>query len=68
MMGKNEDVWLIVAVFAIWIVLSVLYFTVPAIHMPTTGRVWGLGGLLFLGLAVVIAVAQRRGKGRHTVE
>ncbi len=60
----KEDTWLIAMIFVVWMVLSILYFTVPMIYMPTTGRVWGLGALLFLVLAAVAAVAARKGGGR----
>ncbi|MCH7541084.1 MAG: hypothetical protein IH999_11940, partial [Proteobacteria bacterium] len=49
----KEDAWLIATVFVVWAVLSIMYYTVPMIYMPTTGRVWGLGALIFLVLAVV---------------
>jgi hypothetical protein len=61
----KEDVWLIGIVFVVWGVLSLMYFTIPMIHMPVTGRVWGLGALIFVVLAVFIAVAQHRGRGRR---
>lgn len=61
----KEDIWLIGGVFLVWMALSVAYFTVPMIQMPTTGRVWGLGAALFLVLASVIAVACRKGARRR---
>lgn len=61
----KEDIWLIAAVFLVWMVLSAAYFTVPMIQMPTTGRVWGLGAALFLVLASVIAVAWHTGARRR---
>ena len=64
----KEDAWLIATVFLVWMVLSVLYFTVPMIYMPTMGRVWGLGALLFLVLAVVIALAEARGRAKRRVK
>ncbi|MFQ5939942.1 MAG: hypothetical protein ACE5KL_07750, partial [Alphaproteobacteria bacterium] len=51
--------------FLVWLVLSILYYTVPMIHMPTTARVWGLGALLFFVLAAVTAVAQRKSRRRR---
>ncbi|MFQ5959173.1 MAG: hypothetical protein ACE5LF_07385 [Alphaproteobacteria bacterium] len=63
----KEDSWLIAIVFLVWLVLSVLYFTVPMIYMPVTGRVWGMGALLFLVLAAVIAWAAARGRARQRV-
>lgn len=62
----NEDTWLIAMIFVVWMVLSILFFTVPMIYMPTTGRVWGLGALVFLVLAVVAGLTTRKG-GRHSV-
>jgi hypothetical protein len=53
----KEDLWLIVVVFLIWGALAIMYFTVPMIRMPHIGHVWGLGSLLFLGLAIVVAAA-----------
>ncbi len=61
----KEDVWLIATVFLVWIVLAVMYFTIPMIYMPTTGRVWGLGALLFLILAAVTALAEARGRAKR---
>lgn len=62
----KEDTWLIVMIFVVWIVLSVLYYTVPMIQMPTTARVWGLGALLFLVLAAVTGLAGRK-RGRDRI-
>ncbi len=59
----KEDLWLIVVVFVIWGVLAVAFFTVPMIRMPHMGHVWGLGSLLFLGLAIVVAMAMRKRSG-----
>ncbi|MFQ5953442.1 MAG: hypothetical protein ACE5JZ_00080 [Kiloniellales bacterium] len=61
----TKDAWLFAIVFLVWLVLSVLYYTVPMIYMPTTGRVWGLGALLFLVLAAVVLYAQHKGKSRR---
>ena len=61
----KEDVWLIGIVFVVWGVLSLMYFTIPMIHMPVTGRVWGLGALIFLALASFVALAQYRGRDRR---
>ncbi len=59
----KEDLWLIVVVFLIWGALAIMYFTVSMIRMPHMGHVWGLGSLLFLGLAIVIAIAMRKRVG-----
>ncbi len=64
----KEDTWLIAAVSLVWLVLSILYFTVPMIHMPSTGRVWGLGALLFLVLAALTALAEARGRAKRRVK
>ena len=61
----KEDGWLIAIVFAVWGVLSLLYYTVPMIYMPTTARVWGMGALLFLVLTIVVALAHRRSRRRR---
>ncbi len=55
----KEDFWLIAAVFAVWALLALAYQLVPMIHMPPSVRVWGLGALLFLVLACLIAWADR---------
>ncbi len=64
----KQDAWLIATVFVVWAVLSIMYYTIPMIYMPTTGRVWGLGALLFLVLAAVIVFAQHKGKSRRAVQ
>jgi hypothetical protein len=61
----KEDSLLIAIVFLVWAALSALYYTVPMIYMPTSGRVWGLGALLFLVLGGLIALAERRRKGHR---
>ena len=59
---KSEDGLLFGIVFAIWGALSVMYYTIPMIYMPTNARVWGLGALLFLILAVLIGAAEMLGR------
>lgn len=59
----KQDVLLLGIVALIWLFLSVLYFTVPMIQMPMAGRVWGLGGLLFLVWTVIIATVWLRSRG-----
>ncbi len=56
----KEDFWLIAVVFAVWALLALAYQFVPMIHMPPSVRVWGMGALLFLVLAGLIAIADRR--------
>jgi MYXO-CTERM domain-containing protein len=56
----NRDSLLFLMVFAIWIVLAILYATVPMFSMPGYAAVWGYGSLVFLGLAALTAIAARR--------
>ncbi len=56
---KSLDSALIAIVFVVWGVLALIYATVPMLYMPPSIRVWGLGALLFLILAGVIAWAER---------
>jgi MYXO-CTERM domain-containing protein len=56
----SRDSLLFLAVFAVWIVLAILYATVPMFAMPGYASVWGYGSLVFLGLAVLTALAVRR--------
>jgi hypothetical protein len=60
----KEDGWLFLAVFAVWAALAVVYAVVPMFAMPGYAVVWGWGSLVFLGLAVLTAVAVRRAR-RH---
>jgi hypothetical protein len=62
----KEDSLLLFGVFAVWALLAVVYATVPALAMPGYAVVWGLGSLVFLALAAVIAVAERRGPASRT--
>lgn len=64
-MMKSFDAWLIASIFAVWGVLATLYATIPMIYMPPSIRVWGLGALLFLVLAVVVKVAEVIGGRRR---
>lgn len=56
----NRDSLLFLAVFAVWLLLSLLYAFVPMFAMPGYAAVWGYGSLIFLGLAVLTALAARR--------
>lgn len=56
----SRDSLLFLAVFVIWIVLAIVYATAPMLSMPGYAAVWGYGSLVFLGLAVVTAIAARR--------
>ncbi len=58
---KRLDAILLGIVFAVWGVLALMYATIPMIQMPTSFRVWGLGAILFLLLAILAA---RGGPGR----
>lgn len=61
---KNLDTLLLTIVFLVWGTLTFMYATIPAIMMPNSARVWGVGTLIFLALAILAAVtASRRGKG-----
>jgi MYXO-CTERM domain-containing protein len=56
----SRDSLLFLVVFATWIALAILYATVPMFSMPGYAAVWGYGSLVFLGLAVLTALAVRR--------
>ena len=56
----NEDIVLLVIVFAVWALLALAYATVPMFAMPGYATVWGFGSLVFLALAVAIGLARRR--------
>ena len=59
------DAVLLGIVFIVWSALALMYATIPMIQTPTSVRVWGLGGLLFLVLAAVIALADARNASRR---
>lgn len=61
----NEDGWLFAIVFAVWLVLAIVYAAVPMFSMPGYAVVWGWGALVFLGLAALAALAARRGRRRR---
>jgi MYXO-CTERM domain-containing protein len=56
----NNDSLLFLAVFAVWLLLAILYAVVPMFAMPGYAAVWGYGSLVFLGLAALTALAVRR--------
>jgi hypothetical protein len=56
----NQDSLLFLAVFTVWILLALVYAVVPMFAMPGYAAVWGYGSLVFLGLAVLVALAVRR--------
>ena len=59
---KQLDAILLAIVFVVWSVLALMYATIPMIQMPTGFRVWGLGAVLFLILAILTALSARSGK------
>jgi len=61
----TEDSVFIGLVSVIWIALVALYAFVPMFAMPGSAIVWGSGGAVFLALAVVIAIVERRPKKTH---
>jgi hypothetical protein len=62
MAAMSEDAWLIAIVFAVWAALAAVYAFVPTFAMPGYALVWGVGALLFLGLAALVAWAEGRGR------
>lgn len=63
----KEDIVLLVVVSAVWVVLAVLYATVPMFAMPGYASVWGVGSVIFLLLAAVIALAEMRGRSDNSI-
>jgi cytochrome c oxidase subunit IV len=61
----KEDFWLLLIVFAVWAALALLYATVPMFHMPGYASVWGIGSVIFLALAGLIAAAIMHGRRGH---
>jgi len=62
---KTDSV-LFLIVFAVWLLLAILYATAPMFAMPGYAAVWGWGSVVFLVLAALTAGAARRGhKRRH---
>jgi len=57
---KNDELWLTLAIAAVWAALAAVYALVPSLGMPGYVRVWGGGAVLFLLLAAVLAAATRR--------
>ncbi|PWC31183.1 hypothetical protein [Azospirillum sp. TSO35-2] len=56
-MKMTEELWLVVAIAAVWAALAAVYALVPSLGMPGYVRVWGGGAALFLLLAAVLAAA-----------
>ncbi|MCH7880072.1 MAG: hypothetical protein IIB69_00590 [Proteobacteria bacterium] len=61
-MKQQLDAILLAIVCIVWSALALMYATIPMIQMPTGVRVWGLGAVLFLVLAILTALSGRRGK------
>ncbi len=59
-MKLNEELWLVVAIAAVWAALAAVYALVPSLGMPGYVRVWGGGAVLFLGLAGMLAAVGRK--------
>jgi hypothetical protein len=60
----SEDTWLIAIVGGVWTLLAILYATVPMLDMPGSVTIWGGGAVLFLALAAVLGLTERRSAGR----
>lgn len=56
----TEDLVLIAVVTLVWAALAALYAFVPMFAMPGSAFVWGSGAVVFLCLAVTVAVAEWR--------
>jgi len=57
----TEDSLLLTLVCLVWAALALLYGLVPMFSMPGSALVWGSGAVVFLGLAVATARAERQG-------
>ena len=55
----TEDSLLLTLVCLVWAALALLYGLVPMFSMPGSALVWGSGAVVFLGLAVATARAER---------
>ncbi|WP_431861991.1 hypothetical protein [Azospirillum sp.] len=61
---KNDELWLTLAIVAVWAVLAAVYAFVPSLGMPGYVRVWGGGAIVFLVLAgMLTAVGRKARKG-----
>jgi hypothetical protein len=56
----TEDSVFIGLVSLIWIALAALYAFVPMFAMPGSAVVWGSGAAVFLVLAAINAITERR--------
>lgn len=57
---KNDELWLTVAIVAVWAVLAAVYAFVPSLGMPGYVRVWGGGAVVFLVLAGILVSVERK--------
>lgn len=57
----TDDFRLIAAVAAVWSALALIYALVPMLYMPGNAEVWGLGALIFVGLAFFLRRAEKTG-------
>ncbi len=62
-MRMNEELWLVVAIAAVWAALAAVYALVPSLGMPGYVRVWGGGAVLFLVLAGILVAVGRKSPG-----
>lgn len=55
----KQDLLLLLGVTIVWAVLAAVYAWAPGLGMPGYARVWGVGAVIFLALAVTMLVATR---------
>jgi len=61
---KNDELWLTLAIVAVWAALAAVYALVPSLGMPGYVRVWSGGAIVFLVLAgMLFAVGRKTRKG-----
>ncbi len=56
----TEDFTMTAAVSLIWAALAALYAFVPMFDMPGSTFVWGSGAVIFLCLAIAVAITERK--------
>lgn len=59
---KNDELWLTLAIVAVWAVLAAVYAFVPSLGMPGYVRVWGGGAIVFLVLAGMLFAFGRKAR------
>ncbi|MBK4717826.1 hypothetical protein JJL56_03000 [Azospirillum sp. YIM DDC1] len=57
---KNDELWLTLAIVAVWAVLAAVYAFVPSLGMPGYVRVWGGGAIVFLALVGMLFAFGRK--------